>query len=180
MTIEFDGIPFSDTFAVEVRWAALRESGDDIKIECGLFVDFRKKTYLKSKIQAGTIEESTPVYKNFFTVVQTACVAAGGTQALDEVEEPDDSVKPQKSTFESAKDFFHENPQYIHLAAVVLGLSLMFLWRLFGRRTSGGVENADLQLLLQRVDTLEAKLDTMLELIQALKESNLQVLDSPR
>jgi len=58
MTVEFDGIPYSDTFAVEVRWVARRQGSDDILIEVGVFVDFKKNTFLKAKIRAGTIEES--------------------------------------------------------------------------------------------------------------------------
>jgi len=58
MTVEFDGIPYSDTFAVEVRWVARREGENDILVEVGVFVDFKKNTFLKAKIRSGTIEES--------------------------------------------------------------------------------------------------------------------------
>lgn len=59
MTVEFEGIPYSDTFAVEVRWVARRQGTNDIQIDVGLFVDFRRNVgLLKGKIRSGTIEES--------------------------------------------------------------------------------------------------------------------------
>jgi hypothetical protein len=59
MTVEFEGMPYADTFRVEVRWVARREGTQDIQVDVGVFVDFRKSTILKSKIQAGTLDEST-------------------------------------------------------------------------------------------------------------------------
>ena len=38
MTVEMDGIPYSDSFAVEVRWAARRVGAKDIVIDSGVFV----------------------------------------------------------------------------------------------------------------------------------------------
>jgi VAD1 Analog of StAR-related lipid transfer domain len=51
-------MPYCDTFRVEVRWVARREGADDVQVEVGVVVDFQKSTLLRSKIQAGTIEES--------------------------------------------------------------------------------------------------------------------------
>ena len=42
MTVEMDGIPYSDVFAVEVRWAARRVGTNDIVIDAGVFVNFVK------------------------------------------------------------------------------------------------------------------------------------------
>lgn len=57
MTVELDGIPYSDTFNVEVRWVARRFGANDINVQVGLFVNFKKNTFLKAKIRSGTIEE---------------------------------------------------------------------------------------------------------------------------
>lgn len=44
MTVEMDGIPYSDVFAVEVRWAARRVKDNDIAIDAGVFVRFTKSS----------------------------------------------------------------------------------------------------------------------------------------
>lgn len=44
MTVEMDGIPYSDVFAVEVRWAARRVGANDISIDAGVFVNFIKSS----------------------------------------------------------------------------------------------------------------------------------------
>lgn len=44
MTVEMDGIPYSDVFAVEVRWAARRVGTNDIAIDAGVFVRFIKSS----------------------------------------------------------------------------------------------------------------------------------------
>jgi len=42
MTVEIDGVPYSDSFAVEVRWAARRLKEKDLAIDAGVFVRFTK------------------------------------------------------------------------------------------------------------------------------------------
>ena len=42
MTVEMDGIPYSDSFAVEVRWVARRVKNNDIAVDAGVFVRFTK------------------------------------------------------------------------------------------------------------------------------------------
>jgi hypothetical protein len=44
MTVEMDGIPYSDVFAVEVRWAARRVGTNDIAVDAGVFVRFIKSS----------------------------------------------------------------------------------------------------------------------------------------
>jgi hypothetical protein len=44
MTVEMDGIPYSDVFAVEVRWAARRTGCNDITIDAGVHVRFIKSS----------------------------------------------------------------------------------------------------------------------------------------
>ena len=180
MTIEFEGIPYSDTFAVEVRWVALRDGEDDVKLECGLFVDFKKKTFLKSKIQSGTLEESTPVHKSFFATLQAACVEAGGMEAAEEVEEEPTVEKPKAKKEVSLEarlsKLMSENPNMIHIAAVVLGFFLILLWRFFFRSAPVAAVPPELiSILIERIETLEAKLDavqsSMDELLNATRLS---------
>jgi hypothetical protein len=44
MTVEMDGIPYSDVFAVEVRWSARRQGEKDIIIDAGVHVRFLKSS----------------------------------------------------------------------------------------------------------------------------------------
>lgn len=48
MTVEMDGIPYADCFAVEVRWVARRIGSRAIQVDVGVFVDFKKKTMFAS------------------------------------------------------------------------------------------------------------------------------------
>lgn len=84
MTVEMDGIPYADCFAVEVRWVA-RRAGKDLVIDVGVFVDFKKSTVLKAKIQSGTITETKPIHFSLFDAAKDACGA--GDDGEDEDEE---------------------------------------------------------------------------------------------
>ncbi len=42
MTVDIEGVPYSDSFAVEVRWAARRLKEKDLAIDAGVFVRFTK------------------------------------------------------------------------------------------------------------------------------------------
>ena len=44
INVAMQGIPYSDAFNVEVRWVARRVGKNDIQVESGLFVDFKKPT----------------------------------------------------------------------------------------------------------------------------------------
>ena len=44
MTIDMQGVPYSDCFHVEIRWVATRLGKNDISIQVGLFVNFIKST----------------------------------------------------------------------------------------------------------------------------------------
>lgn len=44
MTIEMQGVPYSDCFNVEIRWVATRSGNNDLSIQVGLFVNFVKQT----------------------------------------------------------------------------------------------------------------------------------------
>ena len=87
MTVEMDGIPYADCFAVEVRWVA-RRAGKDLVIDVGVFVDFKKSTVLKAKIQSGTITETKPIHFSLFDAAKEACGA--GDDGEDEDEKTDE------------------------------------------------------------------------------------------
>jgi VAD1 Analog of StAR-related lipid transfer domain len=83
--VEIDGIPYGDTFAVEIRWVATLDGENDLLIDVGVEVDFKKSTFLKSKIRAGTIEETTSVHKDLFTAIQGACAAVSGVEPMPQI-----------------------------------------------------------------------------------------------
>jgi hypothetical protein len=98
MTIDFEGIPYSDCFFVEVRWVA-RSCDNGILVEVGVAVTFRKSTILKSKIRSSAIEEASAVHRNLFDYVRKACIEAGGTEAPTESDAtgPDETMKSGKT-----------------------------------------------------------------------------------
>ncbi|KAG7355765.1 protein of unknown function DUF4782 containing protein [Nitzschia inconspicua] len=90
----FEGIPYSDTFGVEMRWVATRQGNNDVKIEVGLFVLFKKNTMLKNQIKSGTISETKNVHLRLFNAVKKACAEPGAaTTAEPEDEEELQDVK---------------------------------------------------------------------------------------
>jgi len=95
MTVEMDGIPYADCFAVEVRWVA-RRAGKDLVIDIGVFVNFLKSTMLKSKIQSGTILETKPVHFALFDAAKEVCGAGEeGDDEEDEEGEEGSSARPK-------------------------------------------------------------------------------------
>jgi VAD1 Analog of StAR-related lipid transfer domain len=163
MTVEFEGIPYADTFAVEIRWVATREGVSDIKMECGVFVNFKKSTFLKKQIQSGTIEESMPAHNSLFQTIQEACVAAGGEKAPEEEEKVEAAVVVETGVKERAAVLgalqydIEGNGLYI---AAFGGLILLFLvWR--SLRSGSTTVHGDFALLNQRVALLEDKIDAM-------------------
>ena len=180
MTIEFEGIPYSDCFAVEVRYVATRD-GNDIKYECGLFVDFRKSTFLKRQIQSGTIEESTPVYRNFFKMVHAACIEAKGGDAAEaaaeaeaeEVEEEDAAAtEAAADLFQNTVSQVKENP--LMVGAIVFVILAIVVRRMFSSPVVPGAipdEAPELQfemdLIIGRMDKME---DQMARLQSTLDE----------
>ena len=86
MTVKMHGIPYSDCFAVEVRWLA-RRAGPDLIIDVGVFVDFKKNTMLRKKIQSGTVTETKPIHVALFKAAKEACSAGDDEDEDDEGEE---------------------------------------------------------------------------------------------
>lgn len=182
MTIEFEGIPYSDCFAVEVRFVAIRE-GSDVKYECGLAVDFRKSTFLKRQIQAGTIEESTPVYRNFFKTVHAACVEARGGDTTDETQE--EEVEEEQTSTEKTQEGLQSILDEVQRNSLVVGaICFLFLAVLIRRIFSSKsvpdpveeISNIpfEMELIVGRIDKLEDQINhmqkTLEEVLRLLKE----------
>ena len=184
MTIEFEGIPYSDCFAVEVRYVATRQ-GNDIKYECGLLVDFRKSTFLKRQIQAGTIEESTPVYRNFFKVVHAACLEAQGGDAAEAAaeaaaEEEEEPVAAEKPVGGFQAILVELQSNSLVVGAVGFLIFSILLRRMFASKalpdpiSDSPNLHFEMDLIIGRMDKLEDQMsrlqNTLDEIVSLLKE----------
>jgi hypothetical protein len=175
MTIEFEGIPYSDTFAVEVRYVISRD-GSDIKFECGIVVDFRKSTFLKRQIQGGTIQESTPVYRNFFKVAHAACIEAqGGDAALpDEGEAEEEEIQTEKAAegFQAVVGELQKHSLYV--GAFCFLIFVIFLRRLFSSKAiPDPLQEApdpvyEIDELILRMGRLESQMNQMQQTLDQL------------
>jgi len=88
MTVEMDGIPYSDVFAVEVRWAARRVGTNDVAIDAGVFVNFIKSSMFASKIKSGTLIETKPIHLDLFEEIKTVLISDdNNTELAGEAEE---------------------------------------------------------------------------------------------
>mmetsp|Transcript_30233 Transcript_30233/g.60081 ORF Transcript_30233/g.60081 Transcript_30233/m.60081 type:complete len:420 (-) Transcript_30233:30-1289(-) len=66
MSVEMNGIPYADVFAVEVRWVATNVADKVIEIEVGVAVDFKKSSMFKGQIRSGTEEETGAIHMSLF------------------------------------------------------------------------------------------------------------------
>ena len=100
MTVEMEGIPYADCFAVEVRWVARRVGAQDIQVDVGVLVDFKKSTMFSKQIRSGTITETKPIHLNLFEKARAACHAAAG-QDVSELEEGEEAEEEDELEIES-------------------------------------------------------------------------------
>merc|ERR1711862_412505 len=104
MTVKMEGIPYADVFNVECRFVASRIGNSDIKVQAGLFVDFKKYTILKNKIRDGTIKESSPAYVDFFNVMQKAVKKYHQDNALNTAEEEEEEEEEEEISIEEKRE----------------------------------------------------------------------------
>jgi hypothetical protein len=71
-TIETVGVPFSDSFNIQIRWVVTRVDKDKIAIKVGLFVLFLKQILISGKIRAGVTQESLKQQLDLFRSVKSA------------------------------------------------------------------------------------------------------------
>jgi len=180
MTVEFEGIPYSDCFVVEIRWVARRD-GDGIKVEVGVEVDFKKSTFLKSKIRSGTIEETSVVHKDLFQAIAKACAAAKGTP-VDETKVPFDDVvveEPEAGTAH-AKGIVQLLSKYSFDHYTIAGcgalLFLVLLWRFLARNRVANVVGPPSSTAIDEVTVLESRIDNLEAELQAIHGTLKEIL----
>lgn len=171
MRVEFEGIPYADAFAVEIRWVATREGDRDINVQVGVEVDFKKSTFLKGKIRSGTIEETAPVHRNLFEAVREACANSSGIESANLIVEFNE-IDAGPVTGHSEIGFFDNLilDKYV-VAACGAFIVLTFLWRgihrsvVFGTAASSYVSANEIAALGTKIDRLEAEMALMRETI---------------
>ena len=176
MCVTFDGIPYSDTFAVEVRWVATRKGERDALIEVGLFVDFRKSTMLKRQIREGTLSETKNVHNRLFEAVRSACTGV----ELTEPEVEDEKREDKKTNPVVLAQFMALLSTLPHGKEVFIFVVFFILMRLSSFLFGG--RNSDVQLLLSKVDELQNEvlyLKESINLIVSALEANKTITTEP-
>ncbi len=171
MTIEFDGIPYADSFVVQVRWVASREGTQDILVQVGVFVEFKKSTIWANQIRSGTVEETKMVHESLFECVKQACLNAGGEEMSngDDTEVPD-VIAPQKDHPSSVT-----YNRFLVIAFVFLSMVLYPRFTAMRARShTQTIPSKDIGHLSQRMEKLELELGkvkkTLDEILIILKE----------
>lgn len=135
----FEGIPYSDAFAVEMRWVARRLGSNDLDIQVGLEVDFKKSSMLKSQIKAGTIAETKNVHLRMFDAMKRVCSSkldsddVSVSDSVTEVAEREgDLVKASEgllARWRQRLTLIPVNPNFLLFAAATL--SYPVIWNFF-------------------------------------------------
>jgi hypothetical protein len=164
--MEFEGIPYSDTFSVEVRWVARRVNDGNIKIDVGVYVDFKKSSFLQGKIRSGTIEETTVVHKNLLEAVQSACYEASGVEIKEETQsiELTEVRSPSKPTalFSVLEYLKPDNHVILFFCAAILLFLISRLTRKVSPQVSpNDFSPADLAVLASKIDNMQNELEEM-------------------
>lgn len=174
----FDGIPYADTFGVEMRWSARRKGTNDVIVDVGLHVEFKKNTLLKKQIKSGTIAETTPIHSRLFDEARKVC-SIGGEGAVEPEEEEEKAIvqKEEKGMLEVLLEMLPIDKNALFGAA---GAAAIFLaWKSFsflffrGKRTSSAGDDTDLH---GRIDQLQAEVRLVQasvdQILALLKENN--------
>lgn len=83
-TIETEGVPFSDSFNIQIRWVVTFVEKDKIAIKVGLFVVFLKQILISGKIRAGVTQESLKQQLDLFRSVKAALCGLTAQESMHE------------------------------------------------------------------------------------------------
>ena len=187
ISAEFDGIPYADTFAVEMRWVVTRKGTKDALVQVGLFVNFKKTTMLKSQIKSGTIAETKHVHLRLFDAVKRACTNSQDGESDndndndkdEEAEEVIESIKAEPNFFASLGRFVGslEVSTIVSLLGVVAFLSA---GRYFSQAMFGNSGPSDIQRLENHIQELKHEVRALhksLDLVTLLLKENIENKD---
>ena len=181
MTVAFDGIPYSDTFSVEVRWVASRSGTRDISVQVGVFVHFHKSTMLKSTIKNGTMTETKPVHESLFEFVKAALAKEAapedsGDENIDDDDDDDEAVTTQTTDNGTLGKIKSHLPEIVadnlHIAIPVAIVASFFLCRsmMSSSESLTLASGREIAALNTRIDSLEGELQLMRQTVKELKE----------
>jgi len=182
---EFEGIPYSDAFEVHLRWVASR-MGENVKIQVGLFVLFKKNTMLKSQIKSGTIAETKNVHLRFFDAVKKACRNTGDlpSDKEDPNEEEEENIEESMESNQTDQSLFSMLPESIaksvniYTIGPLIGVaSFLFLGRFFSVFGSPGQSDTQrlgtqIQELHEEVRALRISVDLVTALLKEMKSDH--------
>ena len=185
ISADFDGIPYADTFAVEMRWVATRKGTNDALVQVGLFVNFKKTTMLKSQIKSGTIAETKHVHLRLFDAVKRACKnlqdgeSDNDNDKDEEVEEEIESIKAEPNLLAGLGRFVGslEVSTIVSLLGLVAFLSA---GRYFSLALFGNAGPSDIQRLENHIQELKHEVRALhksLDLLTLLLKENIENRD---
>lgn len=177
ISAEFEGIPYADTFAVEMRWVATRTETNDALVQVGLFVNFKKKTMLKSQIMSGTITETKQVHSRLFNAVKKACANPQDDEldvddSKNDVVEEDDrssSTKPNVlSKLGGVRGLIDAST--IGIVALLFG-GIYFILTIFGNSGQSDIQRLEnhIQELRHEVHALHKSIDFVTFLLKDME-----------
>mmetsp|Transcript_111844 Transcript_111844/g.228999 ORF Transcript_111844/g.228999 Transcript_111844/m.228999 type:complete len:915 (+) Transcript_111844:1197-3941(+) len=164
ISAEFEGIPYADTFEVEMRWIATREGAHDVLVNVGLFVVIKKNTMLKSQIKSGTVTETKHVHLRLFDAVKKACKTTQNDQPDDDDDDDDtynEKVEEEEGSTKGEQNFFAKLGNLASfldasvLASSIGVVALLFAGRYCTQFIFGYSSQSDIQRLENRIQELK-------------------------
>eukprot|EP00804_Cyclotella_cryptica_P000020 CCRYP_013707-RB/>CCRYP_013707-RB protein AED:0.02 eAED:0.02 QI:909/0.83/0.85/1/0.5/0.42/7/1835/920 len=183
MTVEMDGIPYSDAFAVEVRWSARRDGENDIIIDAGVHVRFLKSSMFSKQIKSGTLTETKPIHLDLFERIKLALSSDKDNESELEVEvndEPSLELNPTDMKNErKSSDLLHITGLVQSISGYVLssrksvqvfffGVSFIAVAWALTRDVSSNHSDLAIADLSRKVDKLNSELDEIKSLLSSI------------
>jgi len=178
ISAEFEGIPYADSFAVEMRWVASRKGTNNVHVQVGLFVVFKKNTMLKSQIKAGTIAETKNVHVRLFDAVNKVCVGCNGDRPdkEDSEDEGDKSIEEEENeiikTEQNLLDRLRQNfTGSLDLSSSsICMVAILFVGGLLIRAIFGTDDRSDTQRLENRIQELQSDVRALRMSIESISD----------
>ena len=162
ISAEFEGIPYADSFAVEMRWVATRKGTNNVQVQVGLFVVFKKTTMLKSQIKSGTIAETKHVHLRLFDAVKKACKnSEEGQLDKEDCKEEEEGEEEEIEISKAEPDLLARlgnlagSLDVSTIASSIGVVALLFAGRYLSRAIFGSAGHSDTRRLENRIQELQ-------------------------
>lgn len=177
MNVETDGVTFGDTFTVVIRWVATRVGRKDLKVQVGLYVNFKKSTIFESKIRTGVMENTMPQMADLFTVFKRACYKQlGYFDQFEEETEREGLIK--KESIEDSQNLEPAKAQNFGtsitniLLLLIIPFVLLIIWKHWQQRSD------QQHILFSQVKDVKETFENLLHDIEKLKSEVENALQS--